>query len=99
MLLAVSHQGYNLLITTQGKKKLKPVVFQDNKLKLLLQTLGKNMLQFALMFLSERSVISKETLERHSKPCNSQVINNTSDIDRTPHNKYSYNVKKSFERQ
>lgn len=57
------------------------------------------MLQFALMFLSERSVIRKETLERHSKPCNSQVINSNSDVDRTPYNKYSYNVKKSFERQ
>lgn len=56
--MALSHQAYNLLITTQGKKKIiKPVIFQNNKLKLLLQTLVENMLQFALMFLSERSVI------------------------------------------
>lgn len=57
------------------------------------------MLQFALMFLPERSVIRKETLKRHSKPCNSQVINNNGDVVKTPYNKYSYNVKKNFERQ
>lgn len=57
------------------------------------------MLQFALMFLPERSVIRKETLKRHSKPCNSQVINNNGDVDKTPYNKYNDNMKKSFERQ
>lgn len=57
------------------------------------------MLQFALMFLPERSVIRKETFKRHSKPCNSQVINNNGDVDETPYNKYNDNMKKSFERQ
>lgn len=57
------------------------------------------MLQFTVMFLSERSVIRKETLKRHSKPCNSQVINNSGDTDKTPYNKYNCNVKTTFERQ
>lgn len=68
-------------------------------LKLLLQTLVKNMLQFALMFLPERSLVIKETLKRHSKLCNSQVINNNGDVDKTPYNKYNYSVKMSIERQ
>lgn len=57
------------------------------------------MLQFALMFLPERSVIRKETFKRHSKRCNSQVINNNGDVNKTPYNKYNYNVKKSFKSQ
>lgn len=91
-------QSFNYY-SREKKKIIKPVIFQNNKLKLLLQTLVENMLQFALMFLSERSVIRQETLERRSKPHSSQVINRNSDVDRTPYNKYSYNVKKSFERQ